>query len=202
VRESLQPGTAHNELALTLQDGLEMIDESLQGVHRVAEIVKGLRELSRLEIGKLEPCCTNASVSRMVRAAGGEIAVELAAVHPAAIAPLQLDQALGHVLKNARQAVSGGKGVTVRTESDAREVRVIVRDEGNGIPPENLRRIFEPFFTTRGVGKGIGLGLTAAYGIVRRAGGEIEVRSEVGRGSTFTFKIPRARVEEVAHAAA
>ncbi len=193
-------GPPNSEMALTLKDGMEMIDESLQGAHRVAEIVKGLRELSRLEIGKSEPCCVNASVTRAVRAVGGEISLELSAALPAAISPLQLDQALGHILKNARQAVGGATGVKVQTESDAREVRVSVRDEGSGISPENLRRIFEPFFTTRGVGKGIGLGLTAAYGIVRRAGGEIEVHSEVGRGSTFTLRLPRANPPQSAQA--
>ncbi len=180
-----------------IDDGLAMIDESLDGARRVGEIVKGLRELSRLEIGKREPANVNSSVTRAVRAVFGEnppnVTLDLEADSNADIAPLQLDQALGHVLKNAHQATNPARQrVVIRTWCQGNEVVLQVRDEGQGIAKENLRRVFEPFFTTRGVGKGIGLGLTAAYGIVKRAGGDIEVESEgVGKGATFTFKLPR-----------
>jgi two-component system NtrC family sensor kinase len=178
-----------------IDDGLEMITESLEGARRVGDIVKGLRELSRLEIDAPQPCDVNASVSRVVRTAFGELSeivhVELGAAIPAQISPLQLDQALEHIVKNARQALSGNQRVFVTTFNTENEVVIEIRDEGAGIPKENLRRIFEPFFTTRGVGKGIGLGLTAAYGIVRRAAGEIQVESDVGKGSTFRVRLPR-----------
>jgi len=185
----------------TLEDGLEMVDESLDGARRVGDIVKGLRELSRLEIGKREPANVNASVSRAVRAELGETApnvqLELTATRFADIPPLQLDQALGHVLKNARQAINRHQRVKVRTSDGDGEVLIEVSDDGVGIPPEHLRRVFEPFFTTRGVGKGIGLGLTAAYGIVKRAGGEIGAESEgAGRGATFTIRLPLAVAAE------
>jgi two-component system, NtrC family, sensor kinase len=180
-----------------LDDGLEMIDESLDGARRVGEIVKGLRELSRLEIGKREPANVNASVSRAVRAQFGDspanVTMVLEAQHHADIPPLQLDQALGHVLKNALQAVRGPQRVVIRTLDTEAQVVIQVSDEGVGINQEHLRRVFEPFFTTRGVGKGIGLGLTAAYGIVKRVGGDIDAESPgVGSGATFTMKLPRA----------
>jgi two-component system NtrC family sensor kinase len=185
-----------------IEEGLAMIDESLDGARRVGDIVKGLRELSRLEIGKREPANVNSSITRSVRAQFGEnapnVILILEADSQADIAPLQLDQALGHVLKNALQATPNRQRVTIRTWCQGGEVVVQVRDEGLGIAKENLRRVFEPFFTTRGVGKGIGLGLTAAYGIVKRAGGNLEVESEgVGKGTTFTFKL--SRVEAVAY---
>jgi signal transduction histidine kinase/GAF domain-containing protein len=180
-----------------LDDGLEMIDESLDGARRVGDIVKGLRELSRLEIGKREPANVNASISRAVRAEFGEapanLDLQLQATRSADIPPLQLDQVLGHVLRNARQAVGKHQRIHVRTFDSGHEVRVEVRDEGIGISQDHLRRVFEPFFTTRGVGKGIGLGLTAAYGIVRRSGGDIEAESGgPGKGATFTVKLPLA----------
>ncbi len=190
-----KPATC-TELATALEEGLEMISESLEGARRVADIVKGLRELSRLEIGRLEPCCVNASVTRALRAELGDDASKversLDEGATAIIPPLQLDQVLGHILRNARQAVADPSHISVRTSADAREVKIEVRDRGEGIPPENLHRIFEPFFTTRGIGKGIGLGLTAAYGIVNRVGGTIDVASEPDKGSTFTVRVPRA----------
>lgn len=184
-----------------LQDGLEMIDESLDGARRVGDIVKGLRELSRLEIVKREPANVNSSITRMVRAELGEganLELDLQATHSADIPPLQLDQVLGHILRNAKQAAGPRERVIVRSMSTEDGVLVVVHDEGVGIPKENQRRVFEPFFTTRGVGKGIGLGLTAAYGIVKRTGGDIEVYSEgAGRGATFTVKLPVADVQPV-----
>jgi signal transduction histidine kinase/putative methionine-R-sulfoxide reductase with GAF domain len=186
-----------------LEDALEMIDESLDGARRVADIVKGLRELSRLEIGRREPAVVNASVTRSVRAEFGEnspnVVLELEATSAADIPPLQLDQALGHVFKNARQSVNKSQRVVIRTWNAENEVLIQVRDEGMGIARENLRRVFEPFFTTRGIGKGIGLGLTAAYGIVKRAGGDIEAESEgQGKGAVFTIRLPRADAQQVA----
>jgi signal transduction histidine kinase/PAS domain-containing protein len=189
-----------------LDEAVEMIDESLDGARRVSDIVKGLRELSRLEIGRREPADTNASVTRVVRNEYGEVPANVqllleATVH-ADIAPLQLDQALGHLVKNARQATLKKERVVVRTWSTSNEVLVQVRDEGVGIAKEHLRRVFEPFFTTRGVGKGIGLGLTAAYGIVRRVGGDIEAESEgPGRGAVFTIRLPRAESVTLANVA-
>lgn len=190
----------------TIEDAVEMIDESLDGARRVSDIVKGLRELSRLEIGRREPADTNSSVTRVVRTEFGDqpshVALVLEATVPADIAPLQLDQALGHLVKNARQATPQKQHIVVRTWSTDDEVMIQVRDEGLGIAKEHLRRVFEPFFTTRGVGKGIGLGLTAAYGIVRRAGGDIEAESDgANRGSTFTIKLPRAAVAPLANVA-
>ena len=89
-----------------------------------------------------------------------------------------------------------------RRLSAAREANASLRagsylvHDGAGIAPENVRRVFEPFFSTRGVGKGIGLGLTAAWGIVSRFGGRIDVQSTPGRGAAFTIRLPVAREEE------
>ena len=69
-------------------------------------------------------------------------------------------------------------------------MRLLVADNGEGIPPENLAKIFDPFFTTKSEGKGVGLGLAVSYGIIQAHGGDIEVKSEVGEGATFTVSLP------------
>jgi signal transduction histidine kinase len=65
-----------------------------------------------------------------------------------------------------------------------------VSDDGEGIQPENLSRIFDPFFTTKPEGKGVGLGLAVSFGIIQAHGGDIEVESKVGAGTTFTIILP------------
>jgi signal transduction histidine kinase len=69
-------------------------------------------------------------------------------------------------------------------------VLLVVSDNGDGISPENLGKIFDPFFTTKPEGKGVGLGLAVSYGIIQAHGGEIEVKSVVGEGTTFTVSLP------------
>jgi two-component system NtrC family sensor kinase len=69
-------------------------------------------------------------------------------------------------------------------------VVLAVSDNGEGIPPENLSKIFDPFFTTKSDGKGVGLGLAVSYGIIQAHGGDIEVKSAVGQGTTFTVSLP------------
>jgi signal transduction histidine kinase len=99
-----------------------------------------------------------------------------------------------NLLMNAMEAMPNGGKIMVSTNLRERAghpfVEIQIADTGVGIPPEHLGRIFDPFFTTKDVGKGTGLGLSVSYGIVRAHGGTIEVRSEVGRGSTFVVALP------------
>jgi signal transduction histidine kinase len=80
--------------------------------------------------------------------------------------------------------------------SDASTIEISVRDEGCGISTEVLAHIFDPFFTTRPVSQGTGLGLAISYSIVQQHGGQIEVSSQPGAGSSFTVRLP---VTEITH---
>jgi signal transduction histidine kinase len=84
----------------------------------------------------------------------------------------------------------------VQTHASADDVAVVPSDTGPGIAPELLQRIFEPFFTTKSEVNGTGLGLAVSQGIVRQHGGSIEVVSQVGKGSTFTIRLPRPAAQE------
>ncbi len=104
----------------------------------------------------------------------------------------QLQQVFLNIINNAIDAVSEGGLIIVSTvpEEESKFVRVIVRDNGQGIPREALKHIFEPFYTTKEKGKGTGLGLSLSYGIIQRLGGTVQVDSEVNKGTTFIVKLP------------
>jgi PAS domain S-box-containing protein len=119
--------------------------------------------------------------------------------------PGQFDTAIVNLAVNARDAMSGAGqlAVTVRRSDRIPEIRrhpsvrgdfvaVSIADAGVGIAPEDLERIFEPFYTTKPIGHGTGLGLSQVFGFVKQSGGDVEVTSRLGAGTTFTLYFPRA----------
>ena len=100
-----------------------------------------------------------------------------------------------NLLSNAAHAVRAARReqpeVVVAAAIAGDRMVVTVRDNGQGIEPQNLERVFDPFFTTRDVGSGLGLGLSISYGIVQRHGGHLSARSEPGAWTEFQFDLPR-----------
>lgn len=110
----------------------------------------------------------------------------------------QMVQVLSNLMRNSVEAMPGGGILEVTLKDDADNIRILVRDTGTGIREEDLHKVFEPFFTTKGIGKGTGLGLATAYGVVKMHKGKIEVssNSDPGKGetgTTFTISLPRRR---------
>ncbi len=125
--------------------------------------------------------------------------------------PNQFETAILNMVINARDAMPSGGTITIATRkipgmpairghaaAQGEFVAVSVRDSGTGIEPGTMTRIFEPFFTTKEVNKGTGLGLSQVYGFAKQSGGDIDVDSVVGQGSTFTLYLPRVRAVAVA----
>ncbi len=102
----------------------------------------------------------------------------------------QMRQVLLNMFKNAKEAMPKGGTLTVRTGREDKHVLIHIEDTGVGIPEEIRDKIFEAFFTTKQRVKGVGLGLSVCYGIIRDHGGEIRVESEEGKGTTFTLRLP------------
>ncbi|NQT29634.1 MAG: hypothetical protein HQ596_03590, partial [Candidatus Saganbacteria bacterium] len=124
-----------------------------------------------------------------------ELTQKLAPDLPEVLAiPAQLQQVYMNLIFNAQDAMPDGgelKIETRKTKVDQKEhVEIRISDTGMGIPAQNLERIFEPFFTTRRPGKGIGLGLSLSYAIIKEYSGSIEVESKVGEGTVFFINLP------------
>jgi signal transduction histidine kinase/DNA-binding NarL/FixJ family response regulator len=144
-----------------------------------------LLELATEVAAQLRPDASSADLTLVVRS--DPQAPKVLAVREA------LHQALGHLVRNAIQASPPGAEVAIQVAADpGGGASLEVRDDGEGIPEENLARVFEPFFTTRRPGRGSGLGLALCQKLLSDCGGTVEVRSREGEGSSFRVRLPAA----------
>lgn len=187
------------ELDFICHDAPQLIDESLEGVSRVSRIVQDLKSFAHVDAGpEWGPADVHECLDSTLNIASSEIKYkatvirDYAALPEIECLPSQLNQVFLNLLVNAAQAIPESTPgiISVRTACDGDEASIEISDTGDGIAPENLKRIFEPFFTTKPVGLGTGLGLSISYGIIKRHRGRIEVRSDVGRGTTFRIVLP------------
>lgn len=181
----------------------EALKESVDGTHRVREIVRDLKSISRDNEEAREPVEIRDAVKSAINMGWHEIRTT-AKVRteyddvPAVLASEgRLAQIVLNLVVNAAQSFGPDSDrehsfITVRTIRGEEFGVIQVEDNGRGIDREDLRRIFDPFFTTKPIGEGTGLGLWISQDIIARLGGTIEVESEVGRGTLFTISLPYA----------
>jgi two-component system sensor histidine kinase PhcS len=184
----------------------EMLKESLtdakEGMERIQNIVTDLKTFAYQKPGdnSQRPFLLEQAIRSALRLAGHELkGVAVTVEVPQDTHVLGDEPAIIGVLinlfSNAAHALATAKReaprIDVKVETVAQRLCVTVRDNGQGIQPENIGRVFEPFFTTRDVGAGLGLGLSVSYGIVQRHGGVLAVESEPGAWTEFTFDLPR-----------
>ncbi len=175
-----------------------MCDKTLEGLQRVRDIVRNLRDFARLDEAEFKEADLNAAlnstieiIQHQIKEKNIQLEKSLTSLPMVLCHPGKINQVFLNLLMNAIQACERGGVVTARTSAETGKGVVIeVQDNGCGICPEHRPRLFEPFFTTKPVGQGTGLGLSVSFGIVRDHGGVIEVDSEAGRGSTFRIRLP------------
>ena len=169
--------------------------ESLEGTERI-KIIDSLRTFAYKGDDKFELANINTEIEHILNVIWNEIKYKSELIKTYGDVPLircnryQLGQVFMNVILNAVQAIKEKGIIKIITYQKGNYINVEIRDNGSGIPEQNLPKIFEPFFTTKEVGKGTGLGLSIAYNIIKNHNGTIEVNSKVNEGTTFTIKIP------------
>jgi signal transduction histidine kinase len=166
------------------------------GTDRVTTIVKRLRSFARLDEAEFSTVDIHDGLEDTLTIVHHQLKLHVTVhrnygdIPPIACYPGQLNQVFLNILVNAGQAIEGQGDVTITTRHDEDHIVIEIADTGRGIAAANLERIFDPGFTTKGVGVGTGLGLSICYRIIQDHHGDIGVRSEVGKGSTFTIRLP------------
>ena len=199
--ESVRQQRAGLKIDYILKDLEDLVRESMEGAERVQSIVADLKSFSRVDESEYKQADINECLRSTINIVWSRIKYkatlkkELGEIPRTRCLPRQMSQVFMNLLVNAAHAIEDHGVITVRSWAEDGYVCVSVADTGRGIPEANLSRLFDPFFTTKEVGKGTGLGLNIAYDIVKKHNGEITVRSEPGKGTVFTVRIPE--VEEV-----
>jgi len=176
------------------------VETIVKEADRCKEIVGGLLNFARQSRPNFVDYPINKIVENVLEYASKEgklSAIEVKAqldpsLPPAYVDPHQLTQAFENIVNNAIEAMPEGGELSVSTRNlpAERMVEVTIADTGCGIPEEHLPKLFTPFFSTKEMGKGTGLGLAIAYGIIKTHKGSIDVKSEFGKGTVFTLRIP------------
>ncbi len=177
----------------------EYLNTILQNIDRISRIVRELVDFSRPTGSEF----THVNVNEVIRNAVGIVKYDRRAkkvtfklnlredIPGLYLVPDQLLQVILNILINALDALKEGQGtIEISTHLEDNYLKISIKDNGQGIAPEHLNKIFEPFFTTKKVGQGTGLGLSVSYGIIKNFKGKIEVKSELGKGSTFIICLP------------
>jgi signal transduction histidine kinase len=189
-----------NEYSGKLDAGAdEMLQDIIAQVERANDIVRNLLDFSRTQessFSKLNIAeviqSTIKLIRNQIRLSGIKMDIRISPDLPAIKGNMRsLQQVFLNLLINAYHAMPDGGRIEIKAYSDpVAFVRIDISDTGPGIQPKSMKHIFEPFYTTKSTGKGVGLGLSVTYSLIKTHGGYIKVDSELGRGTTFSVFVP------------
>ncbi|NJD75703.1 MAG: PAS domain S-box protein [Candidatus Methanoperedens sp.] len=163
--------------------------------NRAARIVKRLLEFAHQPEPKISSVDINREIDNVLNVLEPQLTHTKITVN---LTPLplimadseQIQQVLMNMLTNSIQSITMDGEIIIKTATKNDHIEISIIDNGCGIPQDNIGKIFDPFFTTKMPGEGTGLGLSICYGIIKKHNGSIDVKSEVGTGTTFTIRLP------------
>ena len=184
------------DIGFILKDIPDLIEESREGTERIKKIVIDLKDFAHPGMDKACEVDVNRGIESTLNVVWNElkykatVSKELSDLPKIKGYPQQLNQVFMNILVNAGQAIPEKGEIRIRTLASDGHVEIRIQDTGTGISPQNVKKIFDPFFTTKEIGKGTGLGLHMVHSIISKHHGKIDVQSEVGKGTTFTIRLP------------
>jgi len=196
LSKEIEAFEAEIDIDFVMNDMAKISMENKAGLQRVAKIIKDLKSFAHIDEAVTSLADVNALLEDTLNLVRNEIKYKAEVVREyGEVGPIechagQLEQVFMNIMVNAAQAIEGKGEIAVKTSQKDGEVVVQISDTGKGIPEDVMPRLFEPFFTTKEVGEGTGMGLSIAYVIVEKHNGSIEAESEVGKGTTFTIRLP------------
>ena len=196
VRYALQNVIDAEDYRYLKSDMPQAIEESLNGLERIKSIVSGVLKFASASDSERLMVDVNGELESALSLLADDIrskgrAVKTLGDLPRTLAnPQQMKQMFVSLISNAVQAIGAEGIITLETGTEDNHIRIMISDNGGGIPADVMQNIFNPFFTTREVGKGEGLGLSIAYRIIENHNGSIDVQSESGSGTTVTIRLP------------
>src|ERR1043166_6371975 len=174
IRKEVERLRTEAEADFLLGDGKVALEDSKKGAERIRDIVRSLRVMAHPDPTEHQPGNLEEILENAIRICGTELRFKAdvkrtyTGLPPVPCHAGQIEQVFVNLLLNAAQAIDGKGLIETSTALDAGDAVIRIRDNGKGIPPENMERLFEPFFTTKPAGRGTGLGLHIAFRIVRR----------------------------------
>jgi len=173
-----------------------IITDSSNGSHTVKELVQNLRSFSRIDQAEWKDASLVLGLESSLKILKHQIPERIKIKtdftdNPTLYCnPGQLNQVFVNLISNAIQAIDGDGEITISTAQKDKELHVMIKDTGKGIPAEIESKIFDPFFTTKDVDKGTGLGLSISYSILKKHKARIDIDSKPGKGTLFTLRFP------------
>lgn len=204
VVKELQAKRVALEVDFLKEDIPDLMRESKEGIVRVRKIVQDLKDFSHVD-AKPEWSFANLNqgIDSTLNVVNNEVKYkadiikEYGDIPPVQCIPSEINQVVMNLVVNAAHAIGPDRGkIWIRTGVENESAWIEVADNGSGIPKEVVPRIFDPFYTTKPVGKGTGLGLSLSYGIVQKHHGQIDVQTEVGKGTTFRLVLPLTQTDK------
>ena len=193
------------DLDYLMEDSLDILQESSDGLKRVSEIVAGMKAFSRANDESLQSFNINSCINTTLKMVSNQLKYHCEVITELNenIPEIQINvgkmiQVFTNLLVNAGHAISENGKIVVKTMSTHEYIEIKISDNGSGIAQEHLEQLFNPFFTTKPEGEGTGLGLSITFNIIEEHGGSINVESEVGVGTCFTIKLPLVMDEPMA----
>ena len=174
----------------------QTIEDIKIGAERAADIVKGLRNFSRIDKDTMQLSNIHEGIDSALLLLRNKfknhITIEkhYQQLPDIECYPGKLNQAFLNIISNSIDAIENQGKIIISTRCEKDKIIIEIEDTGTGIPPEYIDKIFDPFFTTKSVGKGVGLGLSITFGIIKEHNGIIQVKSEPDRGTIFTILLP------------